>query len=74
MGTKGGENREERPWERVKEAKFAGFTKVQDEHILLSSSLSSSQLFQVPAAVLHGLSGVTHPSWPPSLEVAPLCS
>ena len=35
MGTEGGENREERPWERVKEAKFAGFTKVQDEPILL---------------------------------------
>lgn len=34
---KEGENREERPWERVKEGseKFAGFTKVQDEPILL---------------------------------------
>ena len=38
----------------------------------VSSSVSSSQLFQVPEAVLHGLSGVTHSSWPPSLEVAPL--
>lgn len=30
-GNRGGENREERPWERVKEAKYAGFTKIQDE-------------------------------------------
>ena len=34
-GNRGGENREERPWERVKEAKFAGFTKIQDEPFLL---------------------------------------
>lgn len=35
MGTEGGENREERPWERVGRGEFAGFTKVQDEPILL---------------------------------------
>lgn len=35
MGTEGEENREERPWERVTEAKFAGFTKIQDKHFLL---------------------------------------
>ena len=35
MGTEGEQNRDERPWERVAEAKFAGFTKIQDEPFLL---------------------------------------
>ena len=34
-GTEGEQNRDERPWERVAEVKFAGFTKIQDEPFLL---------------------------------------